>query len=83
MVRLLVRHLVKPDTVVRWHRAGFRLFWRWKSRSRKPAEGHVNPAVRALIRTMAKANPPRGTPKIHGELLRLGFIISYDRIDCA
>jgi hypothetical protein len=49
--------VVKPDTVVRWHRAGFRLFWRWKSRSRGPVEGSVSPEVRQLIRHLAKANP--------------------------
>jgi putative transposase len=68
--------IVKPDTVVRWHRAGFRLFWRWKSRARTPAEGHVTPELRALIRRMAQANPLWGAPKIHGELLMLGIVIS-------
>jgi putative transposase len=68
--------IVKPDTVVRWHRAGFRLLWRWKSRARTPAEGHVTPEVRALIRRMAQANPLWGAPKIHGELLMLGIVIS-------
>jgi hypothetical protein len=48
--------VVKPDTVVRWHRAGFRLFWRWKSRSRSPAEGDVSAEVKTLIRQMADAN---------------------------
>ena len=48
--------VVKPDTVVRWHRAGFRLFWRWKSRSRGPAESDVSAEVKALIRKMAEAN---------------------------
>jgi transposase InsO family protein len=67
--------IVKPDTVVRWHRAGFRLFWRWKSRARTPAEGHVTPEVRPLIRRMAEANPLWGAPKIHGELLKLGIDI--------
>ena len=48
--------VVKPDTVVRWHRAGFRLFWRWKSRSRSPAETDVSAEVKALIRKIAEAN---------------------------
>ena len=48
--------VVKPDTVLRWHRTGFRLFWRWKSRSSKPSEGGVSPEIRRLIRQMAEAN---------------------------
>jgi putative transposase len=67
--------IVKPDTVVRWHRAGFRLFWRWKSRSRSPAEGDVSAEVKALIRKMAEANVGWGAPRIHGELLKLGIDI--------
>ena len=67
--------IVKPDTVVRWHRAGFRLFWRWKSRSRSPAGGDVSAEVKALIRQMAEANVGWGAPKIHGELLNLGIDI--------
>ena len=69
-----VRLIVKPDTVVRWHRAGFRLFWRWKSRARTPAEGEVSHEVKALIRKMAKTNG-WGAPRIHGELLKLGIDI--------
>ena len=64
--------IVKPETVIRWHRAGFRLFWRWKSRSRvgrpkAPVE------IRKLIRDMSLANPLWGAPRIHGELLKLGI----------
>ena len=68
--------IVKPDTVVRWHRAGFRLFGRWKSRCHTPRKDEVSPEVKRLIRRMAKANPLWGAPKIHGELLMLGFVIS-------
>jgi putative transposase len=68
--------VVKPDTVVRWHRTGFRLFWRWKSRSRSPAESDTSADVKALIRQMAEANVGWGAPRIHGELLKLGFVIS-------
>jgi Integrase core domain. len=67
--------VVKPDTVVRWHRAGFRLFWRWKFRSRSPAEGDVSAEVKTLIRQMAEANLKWGAPRIHGELLKLGIDI--------
>jgi transposase InsO family protein len=66
--------VVKPDTLVRWHRASFRVFWRWKSRSRGTHEGDVSPAVKALIRQMAEANR-WGAPKIHGELVKLGIVI--------
>ena len=63
--------LVKPDTVVSWHRAGFRLFWRWKSR---PAgRPKVSPEARLLIRRLKAENPGWGAPRIHGELLQLGF----------
>jgi putative transposase len=62
--------------VVLWHRAGFRLFWRWKSRARTPVEGDVSPEVKQLIRSMAEANVTWGAPKIHGELLKLGIVVS-------
>jgi putative transposase len=67
--------IVKPETVVAWHRRGFRLFWRWKSRHPfgRPTVPH---AVRCLIRTMSEANPLWGAPRIHGELLKLGIDIS-------
>ena len=67
--------IVKPETVLAWHRRGFRLFWTWKSRRRlgRPA---VPQDVRQLIRTMAEANPLWGAPHIHGELLKLGLNIS-------
>jgi putative transposase len=68
--------IVKPDTVVHWHRAGFRLFWRWKSRSRTPAKDDVPAEVKQLLRRMAEANVTWGAPRIHGELLKLGIEIS-------
>jgi hypothetical protein len=67
--------IVKPDTVISWHRAGFRLFWRWKSRSRSPAASDVSTEVKALILKMAEANVGWGAPRIHGELLKLGIDI--------
>jgi hypothetical protein len=66
--------LVKPETVVSWHRAGFRLFWRWKSRS--AGRPKVRAEVRLLIRRMNVENHGWGAPRIHGELLQLGFEIS-------
>jgi hypothetical protein len=67
--------LVKPDTVLAWHRRGFRLFWTWKSRSRR---GRPTAAVevRGLIRRMATVNPLWGAPRIHGELQTLGIRVS-------
>ena len=67
-------HLVKPATVVRWHRQGFRYYWRWKSRGR--GRPKIDPEIRHLIRRMCRANPLWGAPRIHGELLKLGFEIS-------
>ncbi len=70
------RHLtiVQPDTVVRWHRTGWRLFWRWKSR-RIRGRPRVPADVRTLIRIMSLENPLWGAPQIHGQLLKLGYDI--------
>ena len=67
--------VVRPETVVRWHRRGFRLYWAWKSRRRwgRPAIGRD---LRDLIRQMSCANPLWGAPRIHGELLKLGLTVS-------
>ena len=65
--------LVKPATVVQWHRQGFRLFWRWRSKSGRPS---VDREIRALIRQMSSANPLWGAPRVHGELLKLGIEVS-------
>ena len=65
--------LVKPATVIQWHRQGFRLFWRWRSRSGRPS---LECEIRKLIRQMSSANPLWGTPRIHGELLKLGIEVS-------
>lgn len=67
--------IVQPETVIRWHRRGFRLYWRWKSRS-KPARPRAPKNIRKLIREMSVANPLWGAPRIHGELLKLGIEIS-------
>ncbi len=71
--------LVRPETVLRWHRQGFRAFWTWKSRRRgpgRPGRPPVDSELRALIQKMSLANPLWGAPRIHGELLKLGFDIS-------
>jgi len=67
--------IVKPETVVGWHRAGFRLYWRWRSRPRC-GRPKVSEEIRTLIRRMATENTDWGAPKIHGELLKLGFEVS-------
>src|SRR5262249_45335179 len=68
--------VVKPETVIAWHRKGFRLYWRWKSRAEKRGRPCVSGETRELIRQMSKANPLWGAPRIHGELLKLGIEIS-------
>ena len=70
--------IVRPETIVRWHRAGFRAYWRWKSRPRggrpkTPLE------VRQLIRKMTLANPLWGAPRVHDELLKLGIDVGQTR----
>src|SRR5215471_4772037 len=68
--------LVKPETVVSWHRAGFRRLWHWRSQRRRPGRPKVHEHIRQLIRRMKAENPTWGAPRIHSELLRLGFEIS-------
>ena len=68
--------IVKPETLIAWHRKGFRLFWRWKIRHGKPGRPTASREGRDLIRTMSRANPLWGAPKIHGELLKLGIEMS-------
>jgi len=71
--------IVRPETVIRWHRAGFRLYWRWKSKSsggrpKLPAD------FRTLIRDISLANPLWGAPRIHGKLLKLGINIGQTTV---
>src|SRR6266404_3874392 len=68
--------VVKPETVIAWHRKGFRRYWRWKSRAGKCGRPCVSRETRELIRQMSKANPLWGAPRIHGELLKLGIEVS-------
>src|ERR1017187_4874706 len=67
--------IVKPETVIAWHRKSFRLFWTWKVRHGQPGRPAIPPEVRDLIRKMSRENPLWGAPRIHGELLKLGFDI--------
>jgi hypothetical protein len=73
-------HIVTPDTVVRWHRRGFALYWRWRSRPRRPGRPAVGVDIRALIRQMQAANPLWGAPRIHGELQKLGIEIAQSTV---
>lgn len=66
----------KPDTLVRWHRRGFRFYWRWKSRHDRGGRPSIDPEVRQLIRTMSGDNVGWGAPRIHGELAMLGINVS-------
>src|SRR5664280_1805981 len=76
---LQVLMIVRPETLVRWHRAGFRQYWRWKSRSRG-GRPQIDAALRTLIRQMSTANPLWGAPRIHGELLKLGIEIGQTSV---
>src|SRR5450830_210422 len=76
---LQVLTIIRPETLVRWHRAGFRCYWRWKSR---PLGGRpqIKTGLRALIRRMSVENPLWGAPRIHGELLKLGFAVAQSSV---
>jgi putative transposase len=68
--------IVKPETVVGWHRKGFRLYWRFLSRCHRPGRPKIDADIRAIIHRMAEENPTWGAPRIHGELLKLGCDVS-------
>jgi transposase InsO family protein len=72
-------HIIRPETLVRWHRAGFRSYWRWKSRNRG-GRPQIDIELRALIRQMSNNNPLWGAPRIHGELLKLGFEVAQSTV---
>lgn len=72
--------IVQPETVVRWHRQGFRIFWRWKSRAKR-GRPSIELEIRRLIRRMSRENPLWGTPRIQSELALLGHIVADSTID--
>jgi putative transposase len=72
--------IVKPETVLAWHRAGFRLFWTWRVRRGQPGRPLISREVRDLIRKMCRENPGWGAPRIHGELLKLGIDIGQSSV---
>jgi hypothetical protein len=71
--------IIRPETLVRWHRAGFRRYWRWKSCS-LGGRPQIDADLRALIRRMSVDNPLWGAPRIHGELLKLGFEVAQSSV---
>ena len=71
--------IIRPETLVRWHRAGFRRYWRWKSRS-PGGRPQIDTDLRALIRRMSIENALWGAPRIHGELLKLGFEVAQSTV---
>src|SRR4051795_9500137 len=76
---LQVLHVIRPETLVRWHRAGFCSYWRWKSRNRG-GRPQIHRDLRALIMQMTLENPLWGAPRIHGELLKLGFQVAQSTV---
>ena len=76
---LQVVTIVQPETLVRWHRAGFRCYWHWKSRLRG-GRPQIEAELHALIRRMSIDNPLWGAPRIHGELLKLGFEVAQSSV---
>ena len=71
--------IIRPETLVRWHRAGFRRYWRWKSRS-LGGRPRIAADLRALIRRTSVDNLLWGAPRIHGELLKLGFAVAQSTV---
>ena len=71
--------IVQPETILRWHRAGFKMFWRWKSRGRA-GRPRIDRGLRDLIRRISRENPLWGASRIHGELLMLGFDVAQSTV---
>ena len=76
---LKVVRIIKPETLVRWHRAGFRCYWRWKS-CRRGGRPQIDTELRVMIRRMSVENPLWGSPRIHGELLKLGVAVAQSSV---
>jgi hypothetical protein len=76
---LKVLTIIRPETLVRWHRAGFRCYWRWKSRP-QGGRPQIDTELRVLIRRMSMESPLWGAPRIHGELLKLGFEVAQSSV---
>jgi transposase InsO family protein len=76
---LQVLIIIRPETLIYWHRSGFRYYWRWKSRS-LGGRPQIEAGLRALIRQMSIENPLWGAPRIHGQLLKLGFEVAQSSV---
>ncbi len=76
---LELSRIVRPETILRWHRAGFRIYWHWKSRG-QVGRPRIDRDLRDLVRRMSKENPLWGAPRIHGELLKLGFEVAQSTV---
>ena len=72
--------LVKPETVIAWHRRGWRLWWRWKSRPKEVGRPRIPYEVIELIKRISRENPTWGAPRIHGELMMLGYWVSESTV---
>src|SRR6266516_780507 len=71
--------VVQPETILRWHRAGFKAYWRWKSRNRA-GRPKIDRGLRDLIQRMSRENPLWGASRIHGELLMLGLEVAQSTV---
>ncbi|ABK45279.1 hypothetical protein Mmc1_2786 [Magnetococcus marinus MC-1] len=71
--------IIKPDTVIKWHKKGFKLYWRYLSKRRQPGRPKVPAMIRKLIRQMSRENPLWGAPRMHGELLKWGMMSGKHR----
>jgi len=72
--------IVQPATVIRWHQQGFKLYWRWKSRAKKPGRPQIWREIRDLVRQMCSENATWGAPRIHSEILLLGYDVSESTV---
>jgi transposase InsO family protein len=72
--------IVKPETVIKWHRQGFRLYWRWKSKTGRPGRPRIDAEIRELIRRISQENALWGTPRIQSELSLLGFEVAQSTV---
>ncbi len=72
--------IVQPETVMKWHRQGFRLYWRWKSRKGKTGRPNIASEIRSLIRRMSRENPTWGVPRIQSELRLLGYTVAESTV---
>ncbi len=73
--------IVRPETVIKWHRQGFRLYWRWRSRASRPGRPTAQAEIRELIRRISRQNPLWGSPRIRDELALLGLKVAKSTVE--